>query len=84
MKVYVPTERERATSHTIYVTPASDAETVKEGIPSEWQDVEGKPITFPIQFKQGVATVDDKIGAYMIKRGLARKSSLIRPGDVHA
>lgn len=84
MKVYVPTERERATSHTIYVTPANDAETIKEGIPTDWLDVEGKPITYPVQFKQGVAEVDARLGAYMIKRNMARKSSLIRPGDIHA
>ena len=83
MKVYVPTERERATSHAIYVTPGTDPETIKEGVPSEWLDQEGKAINFRIEFKQGVANVDDKIGAYMLKRGLARKTSLIRPGDIH-
>ena len=81
MFVYLPTERDRRNDHTIYVTPGADAAFTKGEVPAEWKDQEGKPLTITVKFIQGKAEVPKNLGEYMVERGLARKTALIRPGD---
>ena len=77
MLVYVPHKK---ASHTMFVCPAGDT-FVKGEKPSDWVDDENKPITFQVEFRRGKAEVDDKVGKYMVERGLARKSKIILPQD---
>ena len=77
MFVYVPHKK---ASHTMFVCPAGDP-FLKGEKPSDWVDNENNPITFQIEFKHGKSEVDDKIGKYMIDRGLARKTKIILPQD---
>lgn len=78
MFVYAPHKK---ATHTMYVCPAGDKDFVKGEVPSDWVDDENKPKTFQVEFKRGKAEVDDNLGDYMIKRGLARKTKLILPED---
>lgn len=48
--------------------------------PSDWfRKDDGRPIAFLVQFVDGVAKVDDRLGRYMLKHGMAFKTSLILP-----
>lgn len=81
MKVYIPTDRNRPTSHTIYCTPGGDVEFCKGDVPSEWKDQEGNALSIPVTFKNGMADIPNNLGDYLIARGLARKTKLHLPGD---
>lgn len=78
MFVYLPHKK---ANHTVHICPAGDKDFIKGEIPSDWVDDENKPRTFIITFVHGKAEIDDKLGKYMIERGLARKSKLILPQD---
>lgn len=70
MKVYHP----MGSSMMLMVTPAKGMAEA----PSDWTDVEGKPKRFDVQFVAGVATVDDKLGKWLIEQGHAHKTGLRR------
>ena len=69
MKVYL----ENAIDHTLMVTPGAQHTDV-----SDWKDEKGNPRRFDIRFEKGVASVDDKMGRYLIEMGLANKTMLTR------
>ena len=58
--------------HRIYVSPGVDHPDV-----SEWVGENRKPKQFEILFMNGQAEVDDKLGEYLIEKGLASKSKII-------
>lgn len=69
MKVYL----ESGNSHTLMVTPGAQHSDV-----SDWKDEKGNAIRFDIKFVNGVASVDDKMGKYLIEMGLANRTALKR------
>ena len=60
---------------------SADREFVKGEVPVDWVDDENNPRQFTIEFTRGKAEVDDKIGKYLIDRGLAKKTKLIIPDE---
>ncbi len=56
----------------IMVTPGASEKGV-----SDWEDSKGNPKRFDVQFVNGVAVVDQKLGEWMIRHGLANRSGLI-------
>jgi hypothetical protein len=82
MKIYLTTGRR---DHLVIVQPGADEEF--EGAShSGFFTVENGahvPITFKVEFKDGKAEVDSPLGEYLIAKGIAQKSPLIRP-DVAA
>lgn len=75
MKVYLPgTGAKTSPSHMLSVAPAADT---KGEVPADWVNNDNEPLQFRIQFKFGVAEVDDRMGRYLIERGICRKTALI-------
>jgi hypothetical protein len=72
---------------TIFVTPGREHEENSDWIKVS-RDPDGReirePIMFTVRFADGVAEVPDSLGAYMIKKGLARKSPIILSEGVAA
>jgi len=58
------------------IAPASEDPTARV---DGWVDDEGKPVTFNIRFRNGVAECTDEIGRFLIhtKRAVARQPSVI-------
>ncbi len=56
---------------TIHIAPGAFHDT------SDWRDKSGKPITFQIVFKDGIASVDSQLGEYLIQEGYAQRTSLL-------
>ena len=80
MFVYLHGEREIIGRHKVYVCPAAD----KEGLagseaPAEWFEAgtlaDGKPVprSFTLVFMGGRCEVDENMGRYLVKRGIAHK-----------
>ena len=69
MKIYF---HGRSQNHTIYVTPAEHYPHVRQ-----WRDENGRPKMFEVNFKFGVAEVEDELGAYMVKKELASATKII-------
>jgi hypothetical protein len=70
----------RQASHTMFVAPAAQ---IEGEVPAHWKDVDGEPITIPVEFKYGRAEVPDDLGKFMLKFGHAAKSPLIlQPAQV--
>ena len=70
MFVYLHGERQRAGRHTLFVAPAEDG---VEG--SDFRTPEGRPLTFPIHFEGGRASVPETLGRYLVARGIAEASA---------
>ena len=83
MRIYYRGEQRSAT-HTMFVSPASDPEGIKGGVPAEWLGVDGQPILFTVSFVDGKAEVPASLGKFMIDRGLAKRTALILPSLVAA
>lgn len=78
MYVYLTGAKERASSHHIvYVAPAAYP-GVSEA-PAEWYSPDKTAKTFEIKFVHGRAEVEQNLGEFMIKYGLANRSRLIKP-----
>lgn len=78
MKVYVMgLKAARQATYTVSIAPAA---TIRNGeIPQHWFDEKGAPLQMNIEFTNGEAEVEDGIGEYLIKQGLARRSRLALP-----
>lgn len=77
MYVYTTGEKTaKQASFMMHICPAAHLEGQGE-MPSDWVDEKNKPIEFAVEFIYGKATVPDKIGTYLIKHQLARRSKLI-------
>lgn len=70
MKVYHP----EGSSMMLMVTPGAGMAEC----PSDWLGVEGKPKRVDVQFQNGVAEVDGKLGAWLIEKGHANRTGLRR------
>jgi hypothetical protein len=62
--------------HTLIVCPGAEFKNV-----SDWKDAAGKPATFTVEFKYGVADVTDQLGKYLLDKGLAKRSQIILPAS---
>jgi hypothetical protein len=81
MRVYLAGElSSRKRSSSVYVCPASDMR--KADCPTDWLDEAGKPRNFEVEFAFGRADVASNLGEYLIRQGLAQKTSLIIPDSV--
>jgi hypothetical protein len=60
--------------HFMFITPA--AHLVNTEVPNGWVDTQNRPREFQLTFVHGRAEVDDEIGRYLIKNGLAQKSGV--------
>lgn len=67
MKIYHP----EGSSTTLMVTPGAINPDV-----SDWKDERGNPIRYDIKFEHGVATVDKKLGEWVIAQGYANRTIL--------
>lgn len=66
-------------AHYMFVTPAAHLQNTE--VPAAWIDALNRPKDFHLHFVHGRAEVDDDLGRYLIKHGLAHKSGaqLFRP-----
>lgn len=81
MKVYVGGKARDNARYTLHICPAADKETGSE-VPSEWVNDHNEPLTFNIDFFRGCADVPEHLGAYLIKRGLAKKTPFFHPDEI--
>lgn len=72
MKVYLPFYEGKPTHH-LFVQPGRQYPT------SAWNDKDGKPIMFTVEFKYGCAEVPDNLGQYLIAYELAQETRIIIP-----
>lgn len=78
MKVFIDGHRaRRQESFMMCIAPAADV--VNQEVPLHWVDRDNRPVQFNIEFKHGVAEVEDGLGAYLIEKGYAKKTPLIMP-----
>jgi hypothetical protein len=79
MRVYLHSDRaEKNKSYSVTVAPAADCDFVMGEVPASWLHPDGSPKQIEIVFSYGVATVEEQLGVYMIKRGIAQRTRLIR------
>ena len=80
MKIYLHSDRaERNAKYTVHVSPAGDTGFVNSNdVRDDWKLPDGSRERFPIDFAFGSAEVDDAIGRYMVARGIAHKTRLVR------
>lgn len=80
MKIYLHSENaERHPKYVVTIAPAGDVEFVSsEDCKPEWKNAKGDPLQIEVVFDRGVAEVNDSIGKYMVARGIAMKSRLLR------
>jgi hypothetical protein len=69
--------RQPPANHYMFVTPAAQ----NTEVPADWIDTLNRPKEFQLHFVHGRAEVDDILGRYLLKHGLAHKSGvqLFRP-----
>lgn len=82
MQVYIHGSEGRPppAEHMMFVTPAADPRIAgKDAAESSWVDAANKPITHQVLFRHGRAEVDDALGRYMVKHGLASRTQLFTP-----
>lgn len=74
--VYLTGSKERANpSHILRVCPGATMSA--NDVPAEFMDGD-KPKPFEITFVHGRASVDEQLGKWMIEKGVAQKTNLIR------
>ena len=70
MRIYDLMNKGNAGENTIYVSPAK----LTAQPDPEWIGDDGKPLQFPVRFRNGVALVDEKLGKLLVEKGYARKT----------
>lgn len=79
MKVYLHSDRaEKTDTYPMHLAPAADSSFKQGEVPSDWLNADGGAKQISINFAYGVAEVPDELGKYMIARGLAQRSRLLR------
>ncbi len=73
MKVYKPTAADQE-RHPLYVSPGATEKNV-----SQWIGPDDKPLLITVEFRFGVATVEENLGKYLINHGLAQRNKLLLP-----
>lgn len=81
MKIYAAGERQAQGRHPFNINPAAHLSD-RTACPGDWFDDDGNPREFVVQFVDGEAEVDDRIGRYMVAHRMARKTKLIIPAGV--
>jgi len=77
MYVYLTGAKERRNpKHIVRCCPA--AVIGVDNAPSEWRNLDGTAKNFEIEFIHGRASVEEQLGAFMLKHGYAQKTNLIR------
>lgn len=74
MKVYL--QGPRTGTYTLHACPGGHE---PGECPADWFDADVKPLTFHVVFINGEAKVDNRLGRYLLKHGMAFKTSLIMP-----
>ncbi len=79
MKIYYA-GNDRA-NHSSVHCPAKDPRVVKvRGVDTDiFRDDLGEAIVYPVQFKGGMAEVEDHVGEYLVSIGHAKKTRLMIP-----
>jgi len=81
MKVYLAGEKPRR--QKLFLMCIAPAATLhNQEIPQAWLEHDGKPKQMNVEFEYGEAEVDDQIGAYLLKEGLAQRTKLFLPRSV--
>src|SRR5436309_2722165 len=79
MRVYLHSDRaEKAKSYIVTVAPAADCDFVLGEVPVSWLHPDGSAKQIEVAFAFGAADVDDQLGVYMVKRGIAQRTRLVR------
>lgn len=80
MKVYLHSTRAEASKvYPMHLAPADDVLFVSNGDSLDsWKNQDGTAKQIEINFAYGAAEVPDELGNYMIARGIAHKSRLLR------
>lgn len=80
MKIYLHSENaEKSAKYPVIVAPAGDDEFVSsENCLREWRNAKGDPVQFHVDFVFGVAEVQDELANYMVARGIAHRSRVLR------
>ena len=77
MFVYLTGAKERNNpKHVLRVAPGAMLATNE--IPADWREEDGSPKKFEIEFIHGRASVDSRLGEFLVKREIAQKTNLIR------
>ena len=81
-RIYDTLNRGRSGIHTIFFTPAKMLGPKDGEAPKDWFDQNGKPLQFPVRFRNGVAhDVEDRLAKLLIEKGQARKTRPIIHAD---
>lgn len=79
MRIYLHSDRaEKSATYPMHLSPASDVGIVQGEVPSDWKNPDGSAKQITIDFVYGAADVPHELGKYMVERGLANKSRLLR------
>lgn len=80
MRLYLhSTTAEKSKSYPMHLAPAADALFVPDGdMPNSWTNADSTAKQISIEFVYGVVEVPDELGRYMVARGIAHKSRLLR------
>lgn len=79
MKVYLHSDRaEKSKVYPMHLAPAADPGIAIDGVPAAWKNADGSAKQIAIDFVYGVADVSDEIGKYLVARGIAHRSRLLR------
>jgi hypothetical protein len=80
MKIYLHSESaEKSAKYPVIVSPAGDDEFVSsENCLKEWRNAKGDAVQFRVDFVYGAAEVQDELAGYMVARGIAHRSRILR------
>jgi hypothetical protein len=80
MYVYLNGDNPRGhPNYVVRVAPAADNYfTNAEDCPSDWKEANGSAKQIDIVFAYGRAEVDENMGRYLVKRGIAERSRIIQ------
>ena len=79
-KVYLHSDAaEKAAKYVVNLAPAGDTAFLKaDDCPAEWKLADGSPRQMQVDFAFGAAEVDSKLANYMVLRGIAHRSRMMR------
>lgn len=80
MRVFLHSDNaERQARYIVTVSPAGDTEFVAPAdVLKEWALADGRPKQIEVAFEFGAAKVSDELGRYMVARGIAHRTRLLR------
>lgn len=82
MRVYLHSDAaERSASYVVNVSPAGDLEFIsaeKAALNPQWTNADGNPKQFQLNFVFGALEVEDSMAVYLVTRGIAHKSRVMR------